>query len=177
MTDHKRPLALPGEAHAILTNRLANSLPGLDAERYVSEALAHHTRELAAMLRNDMGNRLLAGESAAEFDGPGALDQHAKQLDSAWRTAAESTVENSTAPQTAREAAIQAVKNHPSTTFMAPYESLADAVLTAAAPLIRDEALHQAARRIRDLTSSKYTDLGKQTLLEAADLIDPTTTE
>ncbi|MFB7228485.1 hypothetical protein ACFCY9_12285 [Streptomyces fimicarius] len=78
---------------------------------------------------------------------------------------------------TARDAAIQAVKDHPSTTFMAPYESLADAVLTAAAPLIRDEALHQAAHRIRDLTSSKFTDLGKQTLLEAADLIDPKTTE
>lgn len=46
-----------------------------------------------------------------------------------------------------------------------------------AAAAIRDEALHQAAHRIRDLTSSKFTDLGKQTLLEAADLIDPKTTE
>ncbi|MFF1416530.1 hypothetical protein [Streptomyces sp. NPDC058280] len=46
---------------------------------------------------------------------------------------------------TARDAAIQAVKDHPSTTFMAPYESLADAVLTAAAPLIRAEVLREAA--------------------------------
>lgn len=37
------------------------------------------------------------------------------------------------------EAAVQAVKGHPSTTFMAPYESLANAVLEAAVPLIREE--------------------------------------
>lgn len=45
----------------------------------------------------------------------------------------------------AREAAIQAVKDHPSTTFMAPYESLADAVLAAAGPLLRAEVLREAA--------------------------------
>ncbi|MYV56481.1 hypothetical protein [Streptomyces sp. SID3212] len=45
----------------------------------------------------------------------------------------------------AREAAVQAVKDHPSTTFMAPYESLADAVLTAAAPLVRATSFLEAA--------------------------------
>ncbi|MDQ0943317.1 hypothetical protein [Streptomyces sp. V1I1] len=45
----------------------------------------------------------------------------------------------------AREAAIQAVKDHPSTTFMAPYESLADAVLAAARPLLRAEVLREGA--------------------------------
>ena len=52
----------------------------------------------------------------------------------------------------ARAAAIQAVKDHPSTTFMAPYESLADAVLTAATPLLRAQAFREAtsaARRVR----------------------------
>ncbi|MFD7661310.1 hypothetical protein [Streptomyces sp. NPDC059788] len=39
----------------------------------------------------------------------------------------------------ARDAAIRAVEQHPSTTFMAPCESLADAVLAAASPLIRDK--------------------------------------
>lgn len=48
----------------------------------------------------------------------------------------------------AREAAIQAVKDHPSTTFMAPYESLADAVLDAAQPLIRAEVLAEAKDRL-----------------------------
>lgn len=48
----------------------------------------------------------------------------------------------------ARDAAIQAVKDHPSTTFMAPYESLADAVLAAATPQIRAEAFHEAADAI-----------------------------
>lgn len=83
MTDHKRPAALPGETHSILTTRMATPLPGLDVHRYVSEALAHHTRELAGMLRNDMGVRLLAGESASEYNAPAVLDEHARTLDSA----------------------------------------------------------------------------------------------
>ncbi|MFE7236120.1 hypothetical protein ACFVAF_37010 [Streptomyces sp. NPDC057596] len=45
---------------------------------------------------------------------------------------------------TVRDAAVQAVKDHPSTTFMAPYESLADAVLVAAEPLIRAAVLTEA---------------------------------
>ncbi|WP_157839155.1 hypothetical protein [Streptomyces flavidovirens] len=49
----------------------------------------------------------------------------------------------------ARDAAIQAVKDHPSTTFMAPYESLADAVLAAAAPLIRAETFREVADILR----------------------------
>ncbi|MFH8619192.1 hypothetical protein ACH4E8_29580 [Streptomyces sp. NPDC017979] len=50
----------------------------------------------------------------------------------------------------ARLAAIQAVRDHPSTTFMAPYESLADAVLTAARPLIRAEVRAAALREAAD---------------------------
>ncbi|GGZ51530.1 hypothetical protein [Streptomyces rubiginosohelvolus] len=52
---------------------------------------------------------------------------------------------------TARDAAIQAVKDHPSTTFMAPYESLADAVLTAATPLIRTQTFRDGARIVESL--------------------------
>lgn len=48
-------------------------------------------------------------------------------------------------PQTARDAAVQAVKDHPSTTFMAPYESLADAVLDASVPIIREEVRRECA--------------------------------
>lgn len=54
-------------------------------------------------------------------------------------------------PTTARNAAIRAVERHPSTTFMAPCESLADAVLTAAAPLLRSEALREGGDRIAEL--------------------------
>lgn len=58
----------------------------------------------------------------------------------------------------AREAAIQAVKDHPSTTFMAPYESLADAVLTAAAPLVRAEVLREAEARLRQRAAELSAD-------------------
>ncbi|MBA4865973.1 hypothetical protein H1V43_32440 [Streptomyces sp. PSKA54] len=50
----------------------------------------------------------------------------------------------------ARDAAIRAVQEHPSTTFMAPCESLADAVLAAASPLIRAEVLREAAQLLRN---------------------------
>ncbi|WP_327710068.1 hypothetical protein OG912_16965 [Streptomyces sp. NBC_00464] len=52
-------------------------------------------------------------------------------------------------PAAARAAAIQAVKDHPSTTFMAPYESLADAVLATAAPVIRSAAFRDAIAALR----------------------------
>lgn len=45
-----------------------------------------------------------------------------------------------------REAAIQAVKDHPSTTFMAPYESLADAVLAVVQPPLLAEVARLSAR-------------------------------
>ncbi|AWN05269.1 hypothetical protein SEA_IBANTIK_45 [Streptomyces phage Ibantik] len=56
----------------------------------------------------------------------------------------------------AREAAIKAVQEHPSTTFMAPCESLADAVLKAATPHIEAEVLREVAEKIR---SEKFTEL------------------
>ncbi|MEE4493538.1 hypothetical protein [Streptomyces sp. BE230] len=52
-------------------------------------------------------------------------------------------------PTTARAVAVQAVKDHPSTTFMAPYESLADAVLAETAPLIRFAAFRDAIAALR----------------------------
>ncbi len=45
-----------------------------------------------------------------------------------------------------REAAVQAVKDHPSTTFMAPYESLADAVLAVVQPPLLAEIERLTAR-------------------------------
>ncbi|MFD4234282.1 hypothetical protein [Streptomyces sp. NPDC058542] len=38
---------------------------------------------------------------------------------------------------------------------------------------VQEETLRRAARKIRAATASKFTDLGRQTLLEAADLADP----
>ncbi|OKJ42295.1 hypothetical protein [Streptomyces sp. CB01580] len=61
----------------------------------------------------------------------------------------------------ARAAAIQAVKDHPSTTFMAPYESLADAVLTAASPLLRSAALLAGADAIEALPQDYECDPGR----------------
>ncbi|MBW5420238.1 hypothetical protein GKQ77_01465 [Streptomyces sp. BG9H] len=61
----------------------------------------------------------------------------------------------------ARDAAIHAVEQHPSTTFMAPCESLADAVLAAAAPLLRAEALIEGAvelERIADETEARVAE-------------------
>ncbi|MFF3092307.1 hypothetical protein [Streptomyces cyaneofuscatus] len=76
---------------------------------------------------------------------------------------------------TAREAAIQAVKDHPSTTFMAPYESLADAVLTSATPLLRAETLREEAANLRRVEREDTPEgaLGTRTgLLRAALILD-----
>ncbi|MFE5996731.1 hypothetical protein ACFQ6C_07535 [Streptomyces sp. NPDC056454] len=76
---------------------------------------------------------------------------------------------------TARDAAIQAVKDHPSTTFMAPYESLADAVLTAATPLLRAEILRDEMKNLRRIEREDTPEgaLGTRTgLLRAALILD-----
>lgn len=68
----------------------------------------------------------------------------------------------------ARDAAIRAVEAHPSTTFMAPCESLADAVLAAAGPLLRAEVLREAADAITALPQDYECDPGRG---DAAELL------
>lgn len=75
-----------------------------------------------------------------------------------------------------RDAAVQAVKDHPATTWAAPYESLADAVLDAATPLIRAAAFRDAARRMRrleqELPTAAVRDQQGPGLLRAALVLD-----
>lgn len=68
----------------------------------------------------------------------------------------------------ARGAAIRAVEAHPSTTFMAPCESLADAVLAAAGPLLRAEVLREAAD-LFDSYGRSLLDGGIMTAAEVAE--------
>ncbi|MEU7046059.1 hypothetical protein AB0A77_34085 [Streptomyces varsoviensis] len=79
------PIALPGEALAVISARPASPLPGLDTRRFAAEVLAHHARELAARLRTAKGER---GSAAYDHEtGPGMaaaadhLDEYARGLD------------------------------------------------------------------------------------------------
>ncbi|MFD6873257.1 MULTISPECIES: hypothetical protein [unclassified Streptomyces] len=83
----EQPLAAhPGEALAILTQRLTTRHHPTDAARHAADVLAHHTRELSNMLAAALDQGVPVVELAVGRHFVSMLRSHAVRLDSVPRT-------------------------------------------------------------------------------------------
>ncbi|WP_404959047.1 hypothetical protein [Streptomyces sp. 147326] len=92
--DTEQPLAaLPGEAYAMLTARLAQPHRPAEAARVAADTLAHHTRELANMLAAALGRGIPAETPSVGRHLVSMLRSHAVRLDSPPRTAVDDVLD------------------------------------------------------------------------------------
>ncbi|MFE2141946.1 hypothetical protein ACFXA3_09370 [Streptomyces sp. NPDC059456] len=85
--------ALPGEACATLARRLARRHRPAEAARLAAAALAHHTRELAAMLDAALDRGIPAEAPSVGRHLVSMLHSHAAELDSPPRTAVDDVLD------------------------------------------------------------------------------------
>ncbi|MGW3057704.1 hypothetical protein ACWC98_17530 [Streptomyces goshikiensis] len=102
LADEQPLAARPGEALAVLTQRLTARHRPPEAARHASDALAHHTRELSNMLAAALDRGIPADPSTVGRHLVSMLRSHAVHLDAAPRTAVDDLLDHIEARVTRR---------------------------------------------------------------------------
>ncbi|MFD3829711.1 hypothetical protein [Streptomyces sp. NPDC058621] len=102
LADEQPLAALPGEALAVLTQRLTSRHHAEEAARHAADALAHHTRELSNMLAAALDQGAPVAEPSVGRHLVSMLRSHAVQLDTIPRTAVDNLLDRIEARVTRR---------------------------------------------------------------------------
>ncbi|MFZ3471442.1 hypothetical protein ACODT4_20655 [Streptomyces sp. 2.9] len=102
LTDEQPLAALPGEALAVLTQRLTTRHRPPEAARHAADALAHHARELSNMLAAALDQGIPAEAPTIGRHLVSMLRSHAVQLDTIPRTAVDDLLDHIEARVTRR---------------------------------------------------------------------------
>ncbi|MFJ4864536.1 hypothetical protein [Streptomyces sp. NPDC088748] len=101
--DAEQPVAaLPGTAFAALSQQLTRRHRPAEAARYAADSLAHHTRELAAMLAAALDRGIPAEVPSTGRYLVSVLRSHAASLDGPTRTAIDDVLDLSAARRARR---------------------------------------------------------------------------
>ncbi|MGP3687390.1 hypothetical protein ACTVZO_22255 [Streptomyces sp. IBSNAI002] len=102
LADEQPLAALPGEALAVLTQRLTTGHRPPEAARHAADALAHHTRELSNMLATALDQGAPVAEPSVGRHLVSMLRSHAVRLDTIPRTAVDNLLDRIEASVTRR---------------------------------------------------------------------------